>query len=116
MMGAKTIGCINHPGVEAIGRCRQCSKPVCKSCGTRGPAGLYCSDDCREKHERFVQRAEVMGLDRVGKRGILESVRNLLGGLITLAAILFALGVAATLFYIPVLSEVTENVRAFIGF
>ncbi len=115
MMGAKTIGCINHPNVEAIGRCRQCSKPVCGECGVRGPQGLYCSEPCREKHEQFMKRAEELGLERVGRRGIAYHIRNLLGTLFMLAVVLFGIGFLATRFYIPVVSEVTETVRAFIG-
>ncbi len=116
MVGAKTIGCINHPGIEAIGRCRQCSKPVCSSCGIRGPAGLYCSDICREKHETFVQRAKALDLERSTRRGLFFHLRNLLGSLLFLAVVLFALGFTASIIYIPVLSEITMTVRGFIGF
>ncbi len=116
MMGAKTIGCVNHPGVEAIGRCRQCSKPVCKECGVTGAGGVYCSDVCRQKHEEFMQRARVLGLDTRSRKPIIVHLKKLLGGLITLAAILFALGFTATILYIPVLSDLTATVRQRLGF
>lgn len=115
MVGAKTIGCINHPGIEAIGRCRQCSKPVCSNCGVRGAAGIYCCDICREKHEQFVQRAKDMDLNRATRRGVFFHLRKLVGSLIMLAVVLFALGFTASIVYIPVLSEITEVVRARLG-
>lgn len=116
MMGAKTIGCINHPGVEAIGRCRQCSKPVCKQCGVSGTNGIYCSDVCREKHEQFMQRAKSLDLDKNNRRGIFFQIRNWAGTLITLLAFIFALGFVSSLIYIPYLSEVTVKIRDWLNF
>jgi len=49
--------CINHPAVEATGRCKQCTKPFCDACAVPGATGLFCSAACKEKHELFVQRA-----------------------------------------------------------
>lgn len=49
--------CINHPAVEATGRCKQCSKPFCSACAIQGPTGSFCSEACKQKHEVFVQRA-----------------------------------------------------------
>ena len=49
--------CINHVGVEAVGRCKQCGKPFCNTCQVVGPTGKFCSDKCKENHEVFTQRA-----------------------------------------------------------
>jgi len=76
---------------------------------------MYCSDICREKHEQFVQRAKDMDLHRATRRGVFFHIRNLIGSLIMLAAILFALGFTASIVYIPVLTEITERVRFFLG-
>ncbi len=116
MMGAKTIGCINHPGVEAIGRCRQCSKPVCRECGVTAASGVFCSDACREKHEQFMQRARALDLNVGNRRGLLFRLRKLLGGFITLGALLFAIGFVATIFEIPVLYDLVLSVREALGF
>lgn len=116
MMGAKTIGCINHPGVESIGRCRQCGKPVCRQCGVSGAKGIYCSDVCREKHEDFMQRAEGLGLERRCGPGIGLQIRRGLGMLITLAVVLFVLGVISSLTYIPLLTDLTARIVSLLGF
>lgn len=50
--------CVNHPAVEAIGRCRVCNKPFCGACRVQGPTGNFCSQACKEKHEAYVQRAQ----------------------------------------------------------
>lgn len=115
MVGAKTIGCINHPNIEAVGRCKQCSKPVCSNCGVRGVAGYYCSEICREKHEQFMQRAKDMDLDRATKRGLFFHTRKLMGSLLMLGVVLFALGFTAYHIYIPILSELTIKVLNFIA-
>lgn len=49
--------CVNHPAIEASGRCKQCSKPFCSACEVPGPTGSFCSGACLRKHEMFVQRA-----------------------------------------------------------
>ena len=49
--------CVNHPTVEAAGRCKQCSKPFCSACEFKGPTGSFCSEACKQRHEVFVQRA-----------------------------------------------------------
>jgi hypothetical protein len=48
---------VNHPTVEAFGRCKQCTKPFCSACEVAGPTGSFCSEACKKKHETFVQRA-----------------------------------------------------------
>lgn len=116
MMGAKTIGCINHPGMEAIGRCRQCGKPVCKQCGLTGAKGIYCSEVCKEKHEQFIQRAGNLEPTRGYRPGIGFRLRQLLGVLITMAAIVCVLGMVSYLTYIPLLTDLTTRVLSLLGF
>lgn len=115
MLGAKTIGCINHPGVEAIGRCRQCSKPVCKQCGIVAPTGLYCSQPCQDKHVQFLQRAKTLDLDKKYDPGFFWRLKNWIGITITLIALAVILGIVATQTYIPVLTEVTREIRSVLG-
>lgn len=115
MMGAKTIGCINHPGIEAVGRCRQCSKPVCKQCGVISTTGMYCSEVCRDKHEQFMKRAQALELDKRPKKNTLQTLRSVFGVLVILAVLLLAVGLVSTIFYIPNVSEFTVRVREMLG-
>ena len=57
MVSGTLSSCINHPSIEATGRCKQCSKPYCDTCAVRGPTGNFCSAECKQRHEVFVQRA-----------------------------------------------------------
>lgn len=115
MTGAKMIGCINHPGVEAMGRCRQCSKPVCKECGYVAPAGMYCSQACQDKHEDFMKRAVDVDLNKRQKR----SLRQRFGGLVTFVVIVtvVALGLLllSRVIHIPYVSYWSITVFTFLG-
>jgi len=57
MVSGTLSSCVNHPSIEATGRCKQCSKPYCDTCAVRGPTGNFCSADCKQRHEAYVQRA-----------------------------------------------------------
>ncbi len=109
-------GCINHPGIEAIARCRQCATPVCNGCVVAGPTGRFCSFECREKHEQFTRDAQ--GCELAGKRGggFTRTLRKMVGRVVVLAAALFVLGVVCSMFEVPVLSGLTRMVRGFVGF
>ena len=52
--------CVNHPSVQATGRCKQCSKPFCDACVIKGPTGNFCSAACKTRHEAYVQRAAAL--------------------------------------------------------
>lgn len=117
MTGAKMIGCINHPGVEAMGRCRQCSKPVCKQCGFVTSTGMYCSEACQDKHQDFMKRAVDVDVD-LNKRQR-RSLRQKFGGLVTflviVAVVILGLGLLSIFVHIPYLSYWTITVRTFLG-
>ncbi len=113
MLDGTQSGCINHPGVESTVRCKQCGKPVCDTCVQSGPTGRFCSADCRQKHETFYQQAQQ--LDGKGGSGTFTKVKKLVGALIVLAVALAAVGVVATVFELPVLSDITRQVRGMIG-
>ena len=107
-------GCINHPGVDAAARCKQCNKPVCSACVVKGPTGNFCSQACKEKHETFVQRAATM--DSMRRPSTLGTkLKRLIGKLIVILILLVALGVAGSLIDIPVLTKVVNTVRGIIG-
>lgn len=110
-----TAGCINHPGVEASARCRQCGKPVCTPCVIPGAGGAYCSDICRDKHEQFLRQARDLDLERGVRRGIFVRLRQWVSTLIVFAALALMLGVLGTVFYVPVITEITLKVREVLG-
>lgn len=113
MLKASLSGCINHPGVEAVTRCKQCSRPVCGACIESGPTGHFCSTTCRDKHQAFYLRAQQLDGKGRGSTGL--KLRKLIAWLITAVVVCAVLGLIATLVYIPVLSDLTLRVRAIIG-
>ena len=113
MLKATSSGCINHPGVEAVTRCKQCGRPVCGACVESGPTGHFCSTDCRDKHQAFYVRAQQLEGKARGSGFI--KVKKLITWLITAAVVCAVLGLISTLYYIPVLSDLTARIRAIIG-
>lgn len=114
MLSGTQSGCVNHPGVEAVLRCKQCSRPVCSACVTTGPTGRFCSPDCRHKHEVFSERAQA--LDGKARGSFFVKLRGALGALVIAVAVLAAVGLVATFVEIPVLTNLTYMVRGWIGF
>jgi hypothetical protein len=114
MLEGTRSGCINHPGVEALARCKQCGKPVCGTCVVSGPAGNFCSEVCKEKHQTFMSRAQQ--LDGRARGTMFVKLRKLAGGLIVLAAVCVAVGVIATAVEIPVLTDLVYRIRGLVGF
>lgn len=116
-MAVSTGGCINHPGIESIARCKMCGKGVCNACCVKGPTGNFCSAECKEKHEEFVRRTE--SLERkTGSSGVfLARLRSGLGTVIVFTLLAFAVGFAARFFdlHIPVLSPIVDRVLQAIG-
>ncbi|HRK32961.1 MAG TPA: hypothetical protein PLJ47_00090 [Candidatus Hydrogenedentes bacterium] len=107
-------GCINHPGVESVGRCKQCGTPFCNACKVQGPTGFFCSAVCKEKHEVFVKRAQELDT-RKGRLGIGYFLGRIMGFAVALLVIAILLGVVGVVFQVPVLSPFVANVRNSIG-
>ena len=115
-MAKKTTGysstCTQHPGFDAIGRCKQCGKPFCSQCQVKGPTGLFCCENCKKMHEAFTQKA--MQLDSMTKT---SSMLTKLTGFVKqlIAWIILALFIAAIAHYVfnvevPVISEWLRSV------
>ena len=99
-------GCINHPSIESVGRCKQCGKPYCGTCEVLGPTGKFCSEDCQKRHEVFVGRAAKLD-DMRTSSGFIAKLKTLLkkvlffgGGGLLILVILHFIGVN-----VPVLSD-----------
>jgi hypothetical protein len=105
--------CINHPAVEAVARCKQCSRPVCSACLVSGPTGRFCSGDCKAKHEVFMRRAAE--LDTRSRGSLFAKLRSLLFSVVFIILVAGVIMTVASIIDIPVLSDVTRNVRSIIG-
>jgi hypothetical protein len=106
-------GCINHPAIEAVARCKQCMKPVCKTCIVDGPMGKYCSASCKEKHEMYVKKAQDAELTR-RKPSHSGKIKELIAKLIILLVVLAGLGAAAAYFDVPVVGDMVRQFFPFI--
>ncbi len=106
-------GCINHPGIEAVIRCKQCGRPACSTCRVKGPTGDFCSEECKEKHQSFIQKAQQVEAMKKVRRGF--PFGRLIAKFITWAILLIFLVAVAAVFgiEIPYLSPL---VRSFIPF
>ena len=97
-------GCTNHPGIESVGRCKQCGKPFCSACQVSGPTGKFCSDTCKATNETFIERAQQ--LDQMSKSGgWLNRFWRIGSKILFFTVVLLVLAVAATYFgvYVPII-------------
>lgn len=101
VLAGSTSGCINHPGIEAVARCKQCGMPVCGACVVKAHNGNFCSDACQQKHAAFVQRAEAMDRSHRRGTGLFVKLRTLLFKVVVFVAAIGALGFASVYFQIP---------------
>ena len=109
MIDARMSGCINHPGIEAVARCKQCGKPVCGACVITGPTGRFCGESCKEKHEKFVERAQEMQRSSRSTGGLVKLRRFLIKLVIFIVAI-GALGFAAVYLDVPVAGKAALSI------
>ncbi len=113
-MALTQSACINHPGIEAVGRCKQCGRPFCNACKVQGPTGLFCSQPCKEKHETFVKRASQFDAPK-GGTGIGVKLRRVFNIVLVVAIIAIILGVLGSFVDVPVLTPLVFKVRGIIG-
>jgi len=104
MLSPSVSGCINHPGVEAVARCKQCGKPACASCVVSGPTGQFCSEACKDRHEKFIERAQQLQ-ERSRSTGTFKKLKTFIIKLVILIIALVILGFAALQFDLPVVSD-----------
>ena len=111
MLSASVSGCINHPGIEAVARCKQCGKPVCASCVVRGPTGQFCCEACKERHEKFIARAQELQRTSRPAGMFRKFIRALLIRLVILIVALIGLGFVALQFNLPAVSDIVRSLR-----
>lgn len=117
MPQATGSGCINHPGVEAAARCKQCGKPVCNACVIPAPSGSFCSELCRDKHAEFVERAQKYEASRKTSHGLGFRLKKLAIKLVVVIILLVGIAVVLTYLdiYVPIVSELIYWVRSMIN-
>jgi len=104
--------CINHRGVEAVARCKQCNKAVCKSCLVVSAKGRFCSEACRDSYEEFFKRAQEAEA-RKGPSAKGAKALQFVGKILVLLLALVFIGAVLTFFDlvdIPMLSELVRKV------
>lgn len=113
MVDTNQTGCIHHPNMQAVNRCKQCTVPTCHKCTVVGPTGKFCSENCKNIHEAFIRRSQE--LNTKAGSAFFVKFRSAIATLLFVVVVMFAAGVVGTVFYIPVLSELTVRVRGMIG-
>jgi hypothetical protein len=84
----------------------------------KGPTGIFCSGDCRSRHENFVTKASELDDQRRSGSGLtLLKLRRLLSTLLVLSVVAFCAGWLAGLYgyRIPFITRFYEAVRGMIG-
>ncbi len=114
MVSPTMSGCINHPGIEAVARCKQCGKPVCAGCVVKGPTGVFCGESCKERHEKFIGRAQDM--QRMSRpTGMLQKLKSAVIKLaIFLVAVIFV-GFIMVYFKVPVVGDLVTDAVDFLS-
>lgn len=111
MSSGMLSSCLNHPAVEAVGRCKQCGKPFCATCELLGPTGKFCSDPCKQRHESFVKRASK--LDEMRRTsGLFGKLMDRLKKLLVYAAAVLVIAVIVHFFHVrvPILSDFINSI------
>lgn len=113
MVDTTQTGCIHHPNMQAVNRCKQCTVPTCHKCTVVGPTGKFCSENCKNIHEAFIRQSQA--LNTRARSTFFVKLRSRLATLLYLLVVAFAAGVVGTVFEIPVLSDLTRHVRGLLG-
>ena len=108
MLDGTQSGCINHPAIEAVSRCKQCGKPVCGSCVVAGPTGQFCSESCLERNQAFIQRARQLEQNHRPPSDTGKWIRLLIKIIVFLAAIA-TLVLLAAFFNPPVVGGIARR-------
>ena len=58
------INCENHPVKQAVAKCKQCGKNLCRDCVIQKENGSFCSIECYQKAKQFKQKVVDYGPSR----------------------------------------------------
>ena len=111
MSSGTLSSCLNHPSIEAVGRCKQCGRPFCGTCEILGPTGKFCYDACKQRHEVFVKRASKLD-DMRRTSGIFAKLLARLKKLLVFSAAILIIAVVVHFFgvHVPILSDILREV------
>jgi hypothetical protein len=79
------LKCKNHFDRDAVGRCKQCHKPICSECAMSMETGIFCSDACYRTFKFFYERIKSRELKKPKPKPavvVLKSVAYILALLI----------------------------------
>jgi hypothetical protein len=80
----------------------------------KGPTGQFCGEECKERHEKFVSRAQELQRTSRGI-GVFTRIKSaLIKFAVTIVAVAF-LGFFAVYFNIPVLGDLVRNIMDFLS-
>lgn len=97
--------------VDVTGRCKQCGAPVTDLDRVKGPTGIFCSVECKERHENFMRRAAQLEAGRPrGGGGLRRLFRKFVGKVFALAVLLAFICALGMFFKIPILSDMLDNI------
>jgi hypothetical protein len=101
--------------IDVAGRCKQCGKGYTQFDKVSGTTGVFCSEECREKHEAFMKRAAAIDARPRSRPSIGFKLRKLVRSLVTLLILFAFVGVVSVVFNIPVLAPFFVNLRRMTG-
>ena len=110
-------GCTNHPSVPAAGRFKQCGKPFCSTCESRGPTGRFCGDACRTQNEAFQQRAQKLDSMSSKTGGFVAKFSSLLKKVVIFGGIAVIIVVIARQmgYAVPILNNILNPFLSAVG-
>ncbi len=100
--------------LDTIGRCKQCGAPVTEFNKVMGPTGMFCSDECKQRHEHFVKRAAATDESRSSaKFGVKALIVSLIKKVVVLGIVVVILAGLILYLNVPVVSDIVRSVGIF---
>lgn len=104
--------------VDAIGRCKQCGKPVTPFNKVTGPTGMFCSAECKEMHQAFMQRAQKLESQKKPKTlGMKLLLSRIIGKTLVILVLVLFIALVLSFFGItvPFLTPLGDWMRSLVG-
>jgi len=100
--------------LDTIGRCKQCGGPVTQFDKVIGPTGMFCSEECKQRHEHFVKRAAAADESRrPAKFGFKALIVSLIKKMVVLGIVVVMAAGLILYFNVPVASDIVRSVGIF---
>lgn len=99
--------------MDVIARCKQCGGPITDFNKIMGPTGMFCSEECKQRHEAFTRRAAAIESNRPAHGGLRRFLGSIVGRAVFMFIVLVVIGLAASIFHIPVIGDIVERIPGF---